>query len=60
MLSGLGLIYLSSLSTKFNSYNGSQFYWRRKPHNVVSRTPQMGGFGTHNYVDERHWLHKQL
>jgi hypothetical protein len=71
---GLGLWCLTSLSTMFQLYHGSQFYcWRkqeyqRKPptcshwqtssHNVVSSTPHLSGIRTHNISGDRHWLHR--
>jgi hypothetical protein len=35
---GLGLWYLSSLSTIFELYSGGQIYWRRKPEYLVKTT----------------------
>ena len=70
---GLGLWCLKPLSTIFQLYRGSQFYWWRKPeknhrpvasywqtlsHNVVSSTPRLNGIQTQNFSGDRHWLHR--
>ena len=67
---GLGLWCLMPLSTIFQLYRDSQFYWCWKPekttdlpqvsdtlsHNVVSCTPCLSGIRTHNVSGDRHWL----
>jgi hypothetical protein len=37
-------------------------HWQTSSHNVVSRTPRLSRFGTHNYIysDARHWLHQTV
>ena len=62
---GLRLWYLMPLSTIFQLYHGSQFYWWRKAtvlsevadklyHNVISNIPRLSGIQTHNVSGDRH------
>ena len=33
-------------------------YWQTWSHNVVSSTPRLSGFWTHNFSDDEHWLQR--
>ena len=33
-------------------------HWQTLSHNVVSSTPRLSEIWTHNFNDDRHWLHR--
>jgi hypothetical protein len=63
----LGLWYFTPLSTIFQLYRGYHFYWWSKPECLEKTTDlsqgtdkryHMSRFQTHNFNDDRHWLHR--